>query len=136
MSKYRPLTEHLKRDGHDRVPMTFTDIERVIEGHLPPSSRTHRAWWSNNPSNNVMTKAWLTAGYETEQVDIAGESLVFRRKKDRNEPGVGSARTPGAPESKRRFFGFMKGTLVLEDGFQPTQPTGETWDADRVGEKP
>jgi hypothetical protein len=26
-----------------------------------------------------MTKEWLAAGYETEQVDIAGEKLVFRR---------------------------------------------------------
>ncbi|MEI9904971.1 MAG: hypothetical protein WDN06_14155 [Asticcacaulis sp.] len=27
---------------------------------LPPSSRTQRAWWSNNASNNVMTRPGST----------------------------------------------------------------------------
>jgi len=60
-SKYHPLTLHLHAQAGDRVRMTFAEIERVIGGKLPPSAAS-RAWWSNNPSNNVMTKAWLETG--------------------------------------------------------------------------
>ncbi|MEA2936481.1 MAG: hypothetical protein QOD74_3127, partial [Variibacter sp.] len=59
--------------------MTFAEIERITGSKLPPKAQHQRAWWSNNPSNNVMTKVWLEAGYETERVDMAGRKLVFRR---------------------------------------------------------
>src|SRR4051812_20975914 len=78
MGKYEPLNAFLKSQSRDLVPMTFAELERVLKSKLPPS-KLHRAWWSNNPDNNVMTKEWLDAGYETESVDISGEKLVFRR---------------------------------------------------------
>jgi len=46
---------------------------------LPPKAQHHRAWWSNNASNNVMTKVWLEAGYESARVDMSARKLVFRR---------------------------------------------------------
>ncbi len=79
MSKYSPLTYHLQTRRQAEVPMHFSDIEAILGFDLPPSSRQHRAWWSNNPSNNVMTKAWLAAGYHTRSVDIAAERLVFEK---------------------------------------------------------
>ena len=77
MTKYAALEDHLRNSGQDTVPMTFADIERVIGADLPPSAFKHRPWWSNNPSNSVITSSWLKAGYKTENVDMAGEKLVF-----------------------------------------------------------
>ena len=77
--KYDALGQFLKTRASDStVPMTFAEIEEIIGSKLPPSAYEHRPWWSNNPSNNVMTKVWLAAGFKTEQVDVAGEKLVFR----------------------------------------------------------
>ena len=56
MSKYTPLTRHLAKRDLERIAMTFDQIEQLLGFPLPPSSRKHRAWWSNNPSNSVMTK--------------------------------------------------------------------------------
>ncbi len=78
MGKYEPLRIFLKAQNRERVPMTFPEIEKVIGAKLP-NSKQFRAWWSNNPWNNVMTKEWLEAGYETESVDVEGEKLVFRK---------------------------------------------------------
>jgi hypothetical protein len=79
VSKYEPLRLWLAKQTRASIPATFQQIEQIIGGPLP-ASKTSRAWWSNNPDNNVMTKEWLAAGYETEQVDITGERLVFRRR--------------------------------------------------------
>ena len=56
MGKYDPLGAFLKANGTEHVPMTFAEIEKVI-GEPLPNSKTYPAWWSNNPSNNVMAIA-------------------------------------------------------------------------------
>jgi hypothetical protein len=78
MSKYDRLGAYLRERGREYEPMSFSDIERVV-GHKLPKSQKHPAWWSNSTSNNVMTQIWLDAGYRTEQVDVVGRKLVFRR---------------------------------------------------------
>lgn len=82
MGKYEPLGQFLRQQDALYVPMRFAEIERLLGSKLPASSKEHRAWWSNNPSNNVMTRQWLDAGYETEAVDLAAEKLVFRKVKN------------------------------------------------------
>jgi len=78
MGKYSPLRSYLMAQAGERVPMSFSDIEKLL-GEKLPASKQYPAWWSNNPSNNPMTKEWLAAGFQTESVNIAGENLVFRR---------------------------------------------------------
>jgi hypothetical protein len=118
MSKYEPLGEYLKRQDKDQVPMTFAEIERVTGVKLPASASKHRPWWSNNPKNSVMTKVWLDAGYESEQVDMASRKLVFRRR----------ARAPKAPSGETEqqpfhpAYGFMKGLVRIMPGVDITQP--------------
>ena len=63
MSKYSRLGEFLRSQRTKEVPMTFAEIERVTGARLPANSPQYPAWWSNNPSNNVMTKIWLAAGF-------------------------------------------------------------------------
>lgn len=134
MSKYAPLKTFLASQSASHVPMTFHEIEDLLGIKLPESKR-YPAWWSNNPSNNVMTKVWLDAGFMTEQVDIGGERLVFRRAPGaQSRAAVATPPTPStAPTSGLlgRLRKTLGGTVRFAPGFDPTTPTGETWDADR-----
>ena len=79
MSKYAPLTAHLRSSGQGEIPMMFGHIETIIGARLPASAFRHRAWWSNNPTNSVVTRAWMEAGYVSADVDMARRTLVFRK---------------------------------------------------------
>ena len=81
MNKYEPLTHHLMAQKISNYNLKFNEIEKIIQDKLPASAYKHRAWWSNNPNNSVMTKAWLDAGWISSDVDLEGQKLVFRRKR-------------------------------------------------------
>lgn len=116
MSKYTPLAEYLKKQGREQVPMTFAEIERVTGVKLPPSAIKHRPWWSNNPDNSVLTKVWLDAGFESEQVDMEKRKLVFKR--------VRAAKVRGGAEEKpfHPLYGHMQGMIRIMPGVDITQP--------------
>ena len=105
--------------------MTFAEIERVIGGKLPPNSPQYPAWWSNNPSNNVMTKVWLSAGFRTEQVDVKSRKVVFRRIEDKR------AELPSYPQPKKGerhpLFGALKGLARIPPGVDLTEPADPEW---------
>lgn len=140
MSKYDPLGNYLNTQNREHIPMTFSDIERVLGVKLP-ASKQYPAWWSNNTSNNVMTQQWLDAGYQTKSVDIVGEKLIFHRlpsaktssklinisdDKKRNSKIVESQANP--------IFGCMKGTVTIPDDVDLTEPADSSW-AQIVDEK-
>ena len=140
MAKYAPLADYLRGSGQDSVVMTFSDIERIIGAELPQSAFTHRAWWSNNPTNNVMTHAWLEAGYTTANVDMAAHTLVFRKSAPYGPaPEEGGrvlrdeARAPAAASGGflSRVFGALKGTVTIKPGTDLTAPIETKWDATR-----
>lgn len=127
MTKYAALGVYLKKQSINRVPMTFTEIERIVGGKLPASQR-YPAWWSNNPMNNTMTRVWLDAGFESEQVDIAARKLVFRRVSGRSGvPAVegGSAGKGGGKEHP--LFARLCGTVQVPDGVDLTEPADPEW---------
>ncbi len=123
MSKYDPLLTYLSKSRDDAVPMGFSEIETVLGFELPPSSRRQRAWWSNNPTNNVMTQAWLDAGFETANVDMAGGKLMFR-KVDATPKTQGAKREGAHP-----LFGALKGMLTIPPDLDLTQPADPDWAA-------
>lgn len=134
MTKYAPLEAYLRRSGRATVPMTFGEIENVIGSTLPPKASKHRAWWSNNPTNNVMTKAWLAAGYESARVDMRNRKLVFRTASPDGEPRPthrNVARTHDQGGAFSRIFGALKGTVTVAPGTDLTAPIGEEWEAER-----
>jgi hypothetical protein len=96
--------------------MSFSEIERILGSTLPPSARRHEAWWSNNPTGHVNAQAWLGAGYRTENVDIAGEAVVFRR-------------IAAPPKHPRRhpLFGALAGTVRVAPGVDLTAPADPDW---------
>ncbi len=139
MEKYKPLADHLRESSQDTLSMTFDEIEQIIGGKLPPSAFEYRAWWSNNPTNSVMTHAWLGAGYKTVRVDMPGRTLEFQ-KVSPEEPSTGmdggqpSRKEPHPFESDANtdfyfnIFGALKGTVTITAGTDPTSPVGEEWE--------
>ncbi|WP_322517381.1 hypothetical protein SR870_07550 [Rhodopseudomonas palustris] len=123
MGKYEPLTEFLKKQSDAEVRMSFTQIERVIGSKLPPVAQRHRAWWSNSPTNNVMTKAWLEAGFRSEQVDMESGRLVFRREQPAESRRVAAGAKPG----RHPLFGCMKGTVHVPEGVDLAAPADPEW---------
>ncbi len=138
MRKYQPLETFLRDQRASEVAMTFAEIERVLGTKLPPAAHAHRAWWSNNPSNNVMTRSWLAAGYVTERVDMAAERLVFVRKDHALAPPAGMGESPAPRYGQAASGGLVArlraalgGTVRVAPGVDLTTPTGEVWDAER-----
>jgi len=133
VGKYEPLAAFLRNQRTSEVPMTFAEIERVVGGKLPPKAQHHRAWWSNNPSNNVMTKVWLAAGFRTEQVDVEARRLVFRRA---GKPSASEQsrvqRAAHRPDGAKRhpLFGALKGLVRVMPGTDLTEPAEPNWGRD------
>jgi hypothetical protein len=80
-----------------------------------------------------MTKVWLDAGFLTEQVDMEGKRLIFKRVNKTSEPGreladVSREFKPaedGGEKKPRRspLFGALKGTFTIEPGWDLTKPS-------------
>ena len=130
MGKYETLGRFLTQQRTNEIPMTFADVERITGTKLPPSAHKHRPWWSNNPQNSVMTKVWLAAGFETEQVDMAGQKLVFRRVRNSSEArGTPPPLTPSDAAGARHhpLRGALKGLVRIMPETDLTQPADPSW---------
>jgi hypothetical protein len=128
MTKYEPLEKYLRGRTDTEVLMRFSEIEGLIGTSLPASAFKYPAWWSNSPTNNVMTHAWLRAGYRTERVDLGAQRLVFRRSGGALAPpsAVGQSKQDTTLSRLRAALGGS--VRIIGD---LTAPTGEAWDADR-----
>ncbi len=136
-SKYDPLGAYLRSRQATDVPMSFADIERVIGRPLPPKAVNHPAWWSNNTSNNTMTRVWLDAGFRTGRVDIGDRRLVFHRVGPSVRPPGMAAPTVEAPTMEAegrlaRVRAALAGTVSVAPGLDLTAPMGEAWDAEQA----
>jgi len=129
VGKYEPLGIFLRGQRREEVPLTFNEIEKITGVKLPPKAQHHRAWWSNNASNNVMTKVWLEAGYESARVDLTARKLVFRRiaRAPNQEPSPPLA-PPAARKGERHpIFGALKDITRLVPGVDLTEPADPEW---------
>lgn len=79
--KYKNLYEHLSRFAADQWRTSFGEVESILGFDLPPSARLHRPWWANHRGVNGHSQAlaWGVAGWETSDVDMDAETLLFRR---------------------------------------------------------
>jgi hypothetical protein len=127
MAKYAAFGEYLRQQRNDLVPVKFADIERITGSKLPVSAR-YRAWWSNNDFNSVLTKVWIEAGFKSEQVDMEGRKLVFRRVR---KPKVEDAAKPLSERPVHPAYGMMQGLIRIMPGTDLTQPADPEW-ADRL----
>ncbi len=131
MSKYDVLTGFLKAQLTGRVAVTFAEVEEALGFALPASAYTHPAWWSNDPTGHSQARAWLDAGFETEQVDVPGRRLVFRRLTQAIQTGMeeegrmfkhAEPKAPFKKVDRHPAAGAMKGMITIEPGYDITRP--------------
>ena len=144
---YEVLGRYLAAQKKTLLPMTFSEVARIVGRKLPNSAK-YPAWWSNDPSNNPMTRVWLKAGFKTEQVDTTMQRLVFRRvhqeKSDDPRPGgepsisgfgdVARSYKAGEPKSsdppprcRHPLYGALKGYIRIMPGVDLTEPADPEW---------
>jgi hypothetical protein len=77
----------------------------------------------------VMTKVWIEAGFKSEQVDLEGRRLVFRRVHAPKREGAGAQ--SAAENTVHPAYGAMQGLIRIMPGTDLTQPADPEW-ADRL----
>lgn len=125
MTKYRPMTEFLVDQQNDRLRMDFESIEKLIGEPLPRSARDYQAWWANDTSHS-QAKAWLEAGWQTENLNLPGQTVEFVRVR---KPSYAAPFT-SAPDP----WGALAGTVTILDEAALTAPSGEVWEAELDGQ--
>lgn len=91
------LTQRLESSGAGRLELPFAEIERLIGGRLPPSSR-YPAFWSNSSS---YAKAWKRAGYESTRRGVPTGHMGFVKTRTLTAAPTTVGPTPGLGQSAR-----------------------------------
>jgi hypothetical protein len=79
MSKYKPLTEHLRSRNEPFWRATFDDVESVLGFALPKAAEDKSGWWDNGGTTGH-SRAWVDAGWHVESVDRPGRRVMFHRE--------------------------------------------------------
>jgi hypothetical protein len=121
MRKYEPLKNFLRtvRVSHYRVG--FDEIEKLLKSNLPKTAFKRPEWWSNNDDGHSQARAWLSVGWRTEQIDLTGRKLTFRKVTGKGQ---------SSPPDRSDPWGCMAGTVTILPGTDLTAPTGEVWNAE------
>jgi hypothetical protein len=79
-SKYGGLESHLKFRAAfaSVVKLSFARIDGLIGSNLPMNAYRDEAWWSNS-SSGAHAKAWLSAGWEVQEVNLKEGYVVFKK---------------------------------------------------------
>lgn len=119
--KYLPIADFLGAQETGRVRLGFSDVESILGAPLPKSAAEYQAWWANDPGHS-QAKAWMEAGWQTENLNLSGQTVEFVRaaRKSQSTP---LETLPSDP------WGALAGTVTIHDPASLTQPTGEAWDA-------
>ena len=120
VSKYEALPQFLMRSERMIYRLSFGEIERILGFRLPKSAYEHEAWWANNATGHSHARTWLDQGWRTEEVDLTGRKITFRR----------SNQAPATGRQKRDPWGSMAGTITFLPDADLTAPSGETWNAE------
>ncbi len=121
--KYRNLYVHLRSLSSQEWKASFADVEVIIDDNLPASAWDYQAWWANDATHS-QGAAWLAAGWETAQVDMGAETVLFRRNalaasRRGNRDPIPPSRTtrpkPNALRESRQDTHTMDGEPVSHD---------------------
>ena len=74
-----------------------------------------------------MTKAWLEADFQSEQVDMEGEKLVFCRTESIKSGNRGSEASGPSARTPRSLYGWLEGTVRVAPGVDLTEPADPDW---------
>lgn len=82
VGKYAPLERYL-RDlpaGQREVTLDFGQIERMLNDRLPSSAYEDRRWWDHvTEADHVTPRAWSSAGWRVEGLDVEGKGVRLVR---------------------------------------------------------
>lgn len=101
MKKYSALSHYLSKIdvAESTIELTFSQMEEIIGGHLPPSASRHHAWWANETSGtHTWAHLWRAAGWLRDSVDFARRVVTFNRKNGTIEQVLEDLR-PGTQET-------------------------------------
>jgi hypothetical protein len=76
--KFLELTKYLENTGSNHIKLSFGEIEEIIGFKLCKSAYSYSVYWANTESHSIYF-AWKNAEYETEQLDIEAQTIVFRK---------------------------------------------------------
>ena len=78
--KYIRLAAHLAAQPEDvrRLEMTLDEVEEIVGEDLPEIAR-FPSWWRND-DRKAHSRAWLTAGWFIDQVDMSRGTIVLVRR--------------------------------------------------------
>ncbi|HWA04473.1 MAG TPA: hypothetical protein VG819_13210 [Rhizomicrobium sp.] len=131
--KYSQLSRYFRAQSAECLPMTFGAVEREAGVLLPPSAHRYAAWWANDRKGHAQARAWLEAGYQTEQVDMSSRTLVFRRVATARVPGwqdggAADAAQGGGPQTTPKracrspLFGALKDSFWVDPRWDANRP--------------
>jgi hypothetical protein len=83
-----------------------------------------------------MTRAWKAAGFESEEVDMKGRRVTFRRVRSEPSRDTGAlAADDVTTQDRHPLIGWMKGTLTIAEGVDLTQPADPEWGEAAYGDR-
>lgn len=85
MSKYDDLKIFLISSNKSVIKLSFSEIENILNSTLPRSAYVHTAWWANDNSH-CQSKAWISAGYSTKNLNLAEKSVCFCKTENTSSP--------------------------------------------------
>jgi hypothetical protein len=80
--KYTPLENYLRglSENQRDVSLRFEQIEKILNSKLPSSAYEDRRWWDHETEgNNVSKRAWASAGWKIERLDVNKKRVKFVR---------------------------------------------------------
>ncbi len=124
MSKYEPLRQFLDQSDQTRVTLTFAKVEQILGVKLPPSAYNHQAWWANNPEGHSHSRAWIEAGWRTENLNVSAGKVDFARQVSESQVD--------RPASEKVLdpWGALAGTVTIHDPVALTTPSDEYWESE------
>ena len=110
MGKYEPLVSRLNAHRADVWDASFAEVEQVLGFPLPASARRHREWWANQRGGgHSQARGWQDAGWQVWRVNLAAETVTFRRVASK------AAERAGGTDSDEALFARAANYLGFSD---------------------
>jgi hypothetical protein len=133
--KYGSLCAFLTARSESRISMSFAEVAAAAKVRLPASAFRYPQWWQNDAENHVQAKAWLEAGYKTENVNLDAQRVDFVRvhapMRGVREMQKTFEHQPGPPYKVHPAYGALKGTFTIDPDWDLTNPV---FDEDEMAE--